>query len=319
MLSLFTGTPGSGKSYHATERIDRCLKQGINVICTYPIKTNYKHRGLFVYVPYYELTPEFLINFCMQHHDLKCNPEKCQTFIVIDEAHLLFNTRGFDMKERQKWCEFLALHRHYWYDIMLLTQNDRAIDRQVRGLVEFNYKHRKLTSYGLKGFLLVAVLHKKYVAVRYWYVLNEKCDAYFFNTKKKIFKLYDTMAIISPQKKIMTVHLPLLISFRPRLNGTPSERKKVNKVLDNFSVPCSTELAAVILKRKFKVCKDWQDGLRALKSIYAMNIQRDIAEEAKLRLYFMYKAKFPNSPAFAILKAAQIVENNIVSRSEKKI
>lgn len=114
MLSLFTGTPGSGKSYHATERIDRCLKQGINVICTYPIKTNYKHRGLFVYVPYYELTPEFLINFCMEHHDLKCNPEKCQTFIVIDEAHLLFNTRGFDMKERQKWCEFLALHRHYW-------------------------------------------------------------------------------------------------------------------------------------------------------------------------------------------------------------
>ena len=90
-------------------------------------------------------------------------------------------------------------------------------------------------------------------------------------------------------------------------------------MIDNFSVPCSTELAAVILKRKFKVCKDWQDGLRALKSIYAMNIQRDIAEEAKLRLYFMYKAKFPNSPAFAILKAAQIVENNIVSRSEKKI
>lgn len=82
MLSLFTGTPGSGKSYHATERIDRCLKQGINVICTYPIKTNYKHRGLFVYVPYYELTPEFLINFCMEHHDLKCNPEKCQTFLM---------------------------------------------------------------------------------------------------------------------------------------------------------------------------------------------------------------------------------------------
>lgn len=62
----------------------------------------------------------------------------------------------------------------------------------------FDYCNR---SYGLKGFLLVAVLHKKYVAVRYWYVLNEKCDAYFFNTKKKIFKLYDTMAIISPQKK----------------------------------------------------------------------------------------------------------------------
>ena len=31
---------------------------------------------------------------------------------------------------------------------------------------------------------------------------------------------------------IMMAHLPLLISFRPRQSGTPSERKKVNKVLD---------------------------------------------------------------------------------------
>lgn len=90
-------------------------------------------------------------------------------------------------------------------------------------------------------------------------------------------------------------------------------------MLDNFSVPCSTELAAVILERKFKVCKDWQDGLQALESIYAMNIQRDIAEETKLRLFYMYSTKFTTAPAIAILKAAQIVENNIVSRSEKKI
>ena len=90
-------------------------------------------------------------------------------------------------------------------------------------------------------------------------------------------------------------------------------------MLDNFYVPCSTELAAVILKRKFKVCKDWQDGLRALASIYAMNIQRDIAEDAKLLLFDMYIKQYPILPPFAVLKAAQIVENNIVSRSEKKI
>lgn len=88
---------------------------------------------------------------------------------------------------------------------------------------------------------------------------------------------------------------------------------------DNFYVPCSTELAAVILKRKFKVCKDWQDGLRALASIYAMNIQRDISEDAKLLLFDMYIKQYPILPPFAVLKAAQIVENNIVSRSEKKI
>lgn len=87
---------------------------------------------------------------------------------------------------------------------------------------------------------------------------------------------------------------------------------------ENFYFPpCSTELAAEILERKFKVCKDWQDGLRALKSIYAMNIQRDIAEEAKLRLYRMYIKRYPDLPAIAVLKAAQIVEKNIVSRVKK--
>lgn len=44
MLTLYTGTPGSGKSYHATERIDIWLRQGKNVISTYPIKVNKHHK-----------------------------------------------------------------------------------------------------------------------------------------------------------------------------------------------------------------------------------------------------------------------------------
>ena len=50
MLSLFSGTPGSGKSYHATEWIDFYLKRGRNVICTYPFKCNNKHFGEFQYI-----------------------------------------------------------------------------------------------------------------------------------------------------------------------------------------------------------------------------------------------------------------------------
>lgn len=67
-----------------------------------------------------------------------------------------------------------------------------------------------------------------------------------------------------------------------------------------------------ILERKFKLCKNWEDGLRALKSIHAMNIQRVIAGEAKLRLFRMYIKQYPDLPEIAVLKAAQIVENNIV-------
>ena len=67
-----------------------------------------------------------------------------------------------------------------------------------------------------------------------------------------------------------------------------------------------------ILERKFKLCENWEDGLRALKSVYGIDIQQDNVEETKLRLFDMYIAEFPKSPAISGLIAAQILENNIV-------
>ena len=62
-----------------------------------------------------------------------------------------------------------------------------------------------------------------------------------------------------------------------------------------------------ILERKFKLCQSWEDGLRALKSIYGMDIQADNVEEAKGRLFDMYIKQYPKSPAVSGLIAAQIL------------
>ena len=67
-----------------------------------------------------------------------------------------------------------------------------------------------------------------------------------------------------------------------------------------------------ILERKFKLCENWEDGLRALKSVYGVDIQQDNVEEAKGRLFEMYIKQFPKSPAISGLIAAQILERNIV-------
>lgn len=76
---------------------------------------------------------------------------------------------------------------------------------------------------------------------------------------------------------------------------------------------CGTgNFLAEILERKFKLCKDWEDGLRALKSVYGVDIQQDNVEEAKGRLFDMYIKQYPKSPAVSGLIAAQILENNIV-------
>ena len=67
-----------------------------------------------------------------------------------------------------------------------------------------------------------------------------------------------------------------------------------------------------ILERKFKLCQSWEDGLRALKSIYGVDIQADNVEEAKGRLFDMYIKQYPKAPAISGLIAAQILERNIV-------
>ncbi len=198
MISIYTGTPGSGKSYHATYKIDKALRRGVNVICNYRIKTNAHHKGIFVYRKNADLTVDFLMKFALKYHK---ESKESQTVIVIDEAHIKFNSRGYDLKERLEWLEFLAVTRHIGYDVILITQNDRAIDRQVRGLIEYNFKHRRLTAYGFKGWFLVFICHKKFVYVKYWYVINEKIESSFFNIKKKTANLYDTFALFTDYTK----------------------------------------------------------------------------------------------------------------------
>lgn len=71
-------------------------------------------------------------------------------------------------------------------------------------------------------------------------------------------------------------------------------------------------LGKEILSRKFRLCKDWQDGLKALNSVYGIDIQADNVEEAKGRLFDMYIAAFPKAPALSSIIAVGILEKHIV-------
>lgn len=51
MIYLYTGTPGSGKSYHAAEVVDRALRRKVPVIANFQVNLNpKKHKGEFVYI-----------------------------------------------------------------------------------------------------------------------------------------------------------------------------------------------------------------------------------------------------------------------------
>lgn len=82
-----------------------------------------------VFVSNEELTVKFLIEYALKNH---IEGKEAQTLLVIDEAQSLFNPRDFNRKDRKDFNYFFSLHRKLGYSIILVTQNDRLLDRQIR-------------------------------------------------------------------------------------------------------------------------------------------------------------------------------------------
>lgn len=201
MIYLYTGTPGSGKSYHVAKEIYYLLRKGRNIIANFFVNTDNikKCKGQFIEKGNSEITVDYLLEYCKDNHkvDVKGRMLEHQTYLVIDECQLLFNSRSWNDKGRDKWTSFFTQHRKYGFEIILVTQFDRLIDRQIRSLVEYEYRHRKANNYGLFGFLLgLLVLNAPiFVCVEYWYGMREKVGLSFSIYNPKYSRLYDSYKI----------------------------------------------------------------------------------------------------------------------------
>lgn len=220
MIVLYSGTPGSGKSYHAAYKMYHGLRFKRNFICNFNInlenaaltrwsgikkklfpntkKLKYKKLGKFMYVNNMELTPEFLLNYAKEHHSMKKESETC---VVIDECGMIFNPRSWDNKQRLKWIEFLSLHRHYGFDFVLISQSDRLIDRQIRSFIEYDIKHRKLNNYKLMGAILGLLSGGSlFGCSTYWYGLREKVGFDMLRYSRSIASIYDTFLLFGEEE-----------------------------------------------------------------------------------------------------------------------
>lgn len=202
MLYLYTGTPGSGKSLHVASVIRRALssrslggKPAHPVVANFPINPSTSGYDAFRYVPNNELTPDFLYAFARDFWGDR--PVREDTiYLVVDEAQLLFNSRDWGKGNRADWVRFLSQHRHFGYCVIFVTQFDRMIDRQIRCLAEYEVKHRKVSSIGLKGRIVSLLsLGQLFVAVYVYYGMGEKTDALFYRGSNSLYRLYDSYAL----------------------------------------------------------------------------------------------------------------------------
>lgn len=194
MIYLYSGTPGSGKSLHQAERIFTRLRAGKPVIANYEINTGaIKHcRGEFTFLDNEQLQPDALREYSRKYFQAHRFREGA-IWLFIDEAQILFNAREWQAKGRADWLSFFTQHRKFGYDIFLVAQFDRMIDRQIRSLIEYEVIHRKVSNFGIKGkaFSLLAG-GRLFVGVTVWYPLKEKTGVQFFKYHKRYQELYDS-------------------------------------------------------------------------------------------------------------------------------
>lgn len=185
LIYLYSGTPGSGKSYHAVADIYYRLKKKkgfTSVIANFPLNTNSDN---FHYWDVEDMTITNFIGYAKEHHKMGIEG---QTLIVIDEAQIIFNSRSWqsDGNGRLDWIKFFSQHRKLGFNFILIAQFDRMIDRQIRCLVEYEVAHMKMNNY----FRIVPIT--VFLAVTRWYGQKMKISHEVIIYRRRIADLYDT-------------------------------------------------------------------------------------------------------------------------------
>lgn len=202
MITLYSGTPGSGKSLHLASRLYHKM-QYVKAPVIGNFQTNYagikKPKGTYLYIDNSDLTPDRLINFSRNYSAyIGRKLKEDEILLVIDECQILFNSRDWGQRNRAEWCSFFTQHRKLGYEVVLIAQFDRMLDRQIRSLIEYEWIHRKVSNFGIQGKIMsLFCFGKLFVSVKVWYPLREKVGSEFFIAHKKYYSIYDTYALFS--------------------------------------------------------------------------------------------------------------------------
>lgn len=234
MISLYSGTPGSGKSLSMCKEVCYWLKSlQKNVIANTFIKRDKiikkgKKGGHMYYFNNETLTTDLLYKYALKFHKLG---KESQTLLVIDEAQIKFSPvacKLFSQENRyyrQDWLEFFTQHRHLGFDVIIVTQFDRLIDSQIRCLFEYNFVHRKANNFQTIGKLLTIFRIPLFIQIQYWYGIKEISGQKFFTYRKKYSEIYDSFSfrnqiIAKLTKKYGEEQMLYLMGFKRKTKKT---------------------------------------------------------------------------------------------------
>ena len=157
MIHGISGKTGGGKSYEAVVRhiIPTVTEHKRKVVTNLPLDVDHfcsiygeYCRDLIEVIDgefhnYGGQRPFSKKEHYLQYEDWQ-NDEGNRVYFFVDECHLALPQQGTDKEVKQ----FYDMHRHYGFDIMLITQNFRKVDRDIRDLVANHYRAIKKSMMG---------------------------------------------------------------------------------------------------------------------------------------------------------------------------
>jgi len=157
MIHGISGKPGAGKSYEAvvSHLLPIVTKDKRKVVTNLPINID---RFCSIYGDYCRELIEVVDGqfhnyggerpFSKKDHFLQyedwVNEKGQKVYFFIDECHLAMPTQGTE----KELTEFFSMHRHYGFDIMLITQNFRKVNRDIKDMIVNHYRAVKKSMMG---------------------------------------------------------------------------------------------------------------------------------------------------------------------------
>lgn len=222
MITLLQGTPGAGKSSVATVDMLEFLEAGGVVACNYDLVDKWYYKladnnpmvkwGLrnreklakSLYDRAFKIgTADTIFQLSGRLKEL-CPPSKDGRMkegcgrLYIDEAQLLFNSRSW--KDNMRFIEFFTQHRKLGWDVYLIAHTMEMIDKQIRGLIEYEARMRNLNKVKFLGMFNLSPVPMFLTIYRFAGIsAGAGMIAYrrLYTLRKKYSALYDSMEIFA--------------------------------------------------------------------------------------------------------------------------
>jgi hypothetical protein len=217
VITLLTGAPGHGKSYTSVRLIDESVHQGVPVATNVPLREDWATVMARRHTLFGRWRSDRVAAKADRYRRLVFVSDDLDELLrvrlagegegrgrlILDEAHRWMNTRAWDqapglnrsdaIAQRLRVVNHVSGHRHYGFDVWLITQATANIDSQVRSLYEFHSEVRNLRRLPLVGLFFRKDL---FVRVTRW---NDKAQTKagltVYGLSKSVARLYHTHAL----------------------------------------------------------------------------------------------------------------------------